>query len=463
MMIDMFVKVYLPQFFDWVIETSIMASILIGLILCVKILLRNKFPPRWQYMLWMILIVRLLLPWSPDSSYSIYSILSSSNITSTNFYQEVITSSSKQYMQQNTDISDEKTVSNEDMYVSGPKQATEKKKKQDHNTFSLYTAALYIWLAGVIILSITIIIMNRRLRFYINKQPIITDNRVVTIFANCKKSMSVHKDIPLILTKKFNTPAVFGFLRPRVLLSKVHMAELDEQQLRFVFHHELAHIKRRDVGVNWLMYGLLILNWFNPIIWYAYSCMREDQELACDALALTFIDSEEQIAYGHTIIDLLEHYSNFYQVPNIANLSRNKRILKRRIFMIKKFQKKSYRWSTLGVIAVVAVSSLSLLNAKAEGLNEPQKSTKRVNTKEDMVYIPPKQKESFYETQNIQKVDKPTTTSGNIDEKIPEELKKFTTVITAEEQDMVENSSAQKEFVPQVNGTGFYFEKNPKN
>ena len=61
--------------------------------------------------------------------------------------------------------------------------------------------------------------------------------------------------------------------------------------------------------------------------------MREDQELACDAYALTFIDKEEQIAYGHTIITLLEHYS--YQVPSLANLSRNKRTLKRRIIMIK--------------------------------------------------------------------------------------------------------------------------------
>ena len=147
--------------------------------------------------------------------------------------------------------------------------------------------------------------------------------------------MSVKRDIPLLLAGKIASPTVFGFLRPRVLLSRAHMKVLDEQQLRYIFHHELAHIKRRDVGVNWLMHGLLILNWFNPILWYAYSCMREDQELACDAFALTYIDSEEKLAYGHTIITLLEHYSSYYQVPSLANLSRNKRTLKRRILMIK--------------------------------------------------------------------------------------------------------------------------------
>ncbi|MEH6891423.1 M56 family metallopeptidase [Bacillus sp. JJ864] len=390
-MIDMLVNVYLPRFFDWVIETSIMASILVGLILSVKILLRNKLTPRWQYLLWMILIVRLILPWSPDSSYSIYSILSYSNGTSVSFHQDpVIVAPSTERMKGSADIGDTKIITKEDTSASDSTQIAEESKKQTHSnekqnneTFSFYTIILYIWLAGVIILGFTTIIMNRRLLLYIKKQPVITDQRIVKIFENCKKSMSVQQDIPLLLAGKISSPTVFGFFRPRVLLSSAHMKVLDNQQLRYIFHHELAHIKRRDVGVNWLMHGLLILNWFNPILWYAYSCMREDQEMACDASALTFIDSEEQIAYGHTIISLLEHYSSYYQVPSLANLSRNKRTLKRRILMIKKFQKKSYRWSALGVVAVIAVSSLSLLNAQAEEpKGNPKENITTVNTKD---------------------------------------------------------------------------------
>ncbi|GAB6436045.1 MULTISPECIES: M56 family metallopeptidase [Bacillus] len=374
-MIDMFVNVYLPRFFDWVIETAIMASILVGLILCIKILLRNKLPPRWQYLLWIILIVRLLLPWSPGSSYSIYSILSYSNGTPVTSHQD----STDRRIQGSTTIGGTKT------YTYGSAQTAEKSKKQTHNnekkndeTVSFYTIVLYIWLAVVIILSFATIIMNKRLLFYIKKQPVITDERISKIFESCKKSMSVKRDIPLLLAGKIASPTVFGFLRPRVLLSSAHMKVLDEQQLRYIFHHELAHIKRRDVGVNWLMHGLLILNWFNPILWYAYSCMREDQELARDAFALTYIDSEEKLAYGHTIITLLEHYSSYYQVPSLANLSRNKRTLKRRILMIKKFKKNSYRWSAFGVVAILAVSSVSLLNAHADIPNNSQKEPTEV-------------------------------------------------------------------------------------
>ncbi|MED2515834.1 M56 family metallopeptidase, partial [Bacillus thuringiensis] len=241
---------------------------------------------------------------------------------------------------------------------------------EKQTTFSLYKLALYVWLAGVIILAAITFLTNRRLYSYIKKQPDITDEQVITVFDRCKQSMKVKKAVSLRLAGKIASPTVFSFFRPKVLLSKKHMKVLNEQQLQYVFYHELAHIKRKDVAVNWIMYSLILLNWFNPILWYAYFCMREDQELACDAYALTFIDKEEQIAYGHTIITLLEHYS--YQVPSLANLSRNKRTLKRRIVMIKKFQKKSYRLSLLGIIAIAAIAGGFLLNAKITEGDERQ-------------------------------------------------------------------------------------------
>ncbi|PET96589.1 M56 family metallopeptidase, partial [Bacillus cereus] len=372
MVVEKFVDIYLPAFFDWVIETSVMASILVGLILCIKVLFRNKLTPRWQYMLWIILILRLVLPWSPDSSYSIYSVLTYKSddafISSQNPVASFLT---KERMQELKDIDNKKLLTKEDTYTTsstkiGQVNKTQTHSNEDDETILFYTIFIYIWLTGVILLSVATFVMNRRLLLYIKKQPVITDEKIVQIFEKCKQSMSVQRNIPLLVSGKVSSPTVLGFIKPKLLLSTVHMKILDEQQLRYIFHHELAHIKRRDVGVNWLMHGLLILNWFNPILWYAYSCMREDQELACDALALTYIDSEEQIAYGHTIISLLEHYSSYYKVPSMANFSKNKRMLKRRILMIKKFQKKSYRWSALGAVAVIAVSSVSLLNARAD-------------------------------------------------------------------------------------------------
>ncbi|EKS7870244.1 methicillin resistance protein [Bacillus cereus] len=365
-MINTLINVYLPHFFDWLIETSLMASILVGFILCIKVLFRNKLTPRWQYMLWIVLMIRLLLPWSPDSSYSIYSLLSYSSSVSEVIPKNIPATENIVNIESDRKVELE---SNSKM-VTKTSEPEVKVSSEKQTTFSLYKLALYVWLAGVIILAAITFLTNRRLYSYIKKQPDITDEQVTTVFNRCKQSMKMKKAVSLRLAGKIASPTVFSFFRPKVLLSKKHMKVLNEQQLQYVFYHELAHIKRNDVAVNWIMYSLILLNWFNPILWYAYFCMREDQELACDAYALTFIDKEEQIAYGHTIITLLEHYS--YQVPSLANLSRNKRLLKRRIIMIKKFQKKSYRLSLLGVIVIVAIASLSLFNARATEGKEKQ-------------------------------------------------------------------------------------------
>ncbi|WP_316245449.1 M56 family metallopeptidase, partial [Bacillus wiedmannii] len=184
-MIEMFINVYLPHFFDWLIETSIMASILVGLILCIKVLFRNKLTPRWQYMLWIILIIRLVLPWSPDSSYSIYSVLTYKNddtfISSRNPVSIFLT---KERMQELKGIDDTKVLTKEDTYTSSSTQtaqANEKQthinEKQDDETIPFYTICIYIWLTGVILLSVATFIMNRRLLLYIKKQPVITDEK----------------------------------------------------------------------------------------------------------------------------------------------------------------------------------------------------------------------------------------------------------------------------------------------
>ncbi|MET3197911.1 UNVERIFIED_ORG: bla regulator protein BlaR1 [Bacillus proteolyticus] len=318
-------------------------------------------------MLWIVLMIRLLLPWSPDSSYSIYSLLSYSSSVS-----EVIPKNMPATENIVNIESDRKVeLESNSKMVTKTSEPEVKVSSEKQTTFSLYKLALYVWLAGVIILAAITFLTNRRLYSYIKKQPDITDEQVTTVFNRCKQSMKMKKAVSLRLAGKIASPTVFSFFRPKVLLSKKHMKVLNEQQLQYVFYHELAHIKRNDVAVNWIMYSLILLNWFNPILWYAYFCMREDQELACDAYALTFIDKEEQIAYGHTIITLLEHYS--YQVPSLANLSRNKRTLKRRIIMIKKFQKKSYRLSLLGVIAIAAIAGGFLLNARITEGDERQK------------------------------------------------------------------------------------------
>ncbi|EJV73780.1 hypothetical protein IG3_06239 [Bacillus cereus HuA2-1] len=237
-MIEIFQKIYLPNIFDWVIDTSIMVSILVGFILCIKVILRNKLTARWHYALWLILIVRLILPWSRDSSFSIYSILSRG---SEHPYS---------YMQKNTKVQLEKKINEPKAYTFIPQERNEREKgivppNTIENTWhiSMYDIFLYVWLLGVVYLGSFIIIANKRLYIYIKKQPAITDEKVVSIFENCKEVMSIKQNISLLLAGKISNPTLLGFKKPRTLLCEKHMQKLDDNQLRYIFYHELAHVK----------------------------------------------------------------------------------------------------------------------------------------------------------------------------------------------------------------------------
>src|SRR5437762_409184 len=92
------------------------------------------------------------------------------------------------------------------------------------------------------------------------------------------------------------------------------------QELRFVFLHELAHLKRRDIAVNWLTTILQILHWFNPLVWLAFARMRVDRELACDELALSFAAAGESKSYGGAIIKLVEGFARPAALPGLVGI-----------------------------------------------------------------------------------------------------------------------------------------------
>ena len=126
-----------------------------------------------------------------------------------------------------------------------------------------------MWLTGVIIVAAITFLTNRRLYSYIKKQPDITDEQVTTVFNRCKQSMKMKKAVSLRLAERLRAQlCLVSFVRKYYY--QKHMKVLNKQQLQYVFYHELAHIKRNDVAVNWIMYSLILLNWFNPILWYAY-------------------------------------------------------------------------------------------------------------------------------------------------------------------------------------------------
>src|SRR5277367_5330881 len=111
-----------------------------------------------------------------------------------------------------------------------------------------------------------------------------------------------------------------GLFQPTLLLPANFREKFDERELRFIFLHELAHLKRGDVIVQALIALLQILHWFNPVLWFAFRRMRIDREPATDALVLSRTGEAQKESYGQVLIKLLDHYHDRHSLPTLVGI-----------------------------------------------------------------------------------------------------------------------------------------------
>ncbi|MGH8247756.1 MAG: Kelch repeat-containing protein, partial [Gammaproteobacteria bacterium] len=171
-----------------------------------------------------------------------------------------------------------------------------------------------------------------------------------------KESMNVTTPVVVIESARIQSPMLHGFLRPRLLLPEGLMARLSPGQLRHVFLHELAHVRRCDILVNWLATWLQILHWFNPLVWLAFWCMRNERELTADRLALSSAKGNERLEYGETLLMLVQLFRARRYLPSLAGILEVKGQIESRIAEIANFQNASRR----PVLAFALLTSLGI-------------------------------------------------------------------------------------------------------
>ena len=166
-----------------------------------------------------------------------------------------------------------------------------------------------VWLMGALALGAYVVVSNARLWRATSIEHPSTDKDVLELLEECRARMGLRTLVALVTSDKVNTPVLLGFIRPRLLIPRDIARQLGQEELRYVFLHELAHVKRHDIALAWLTALLQVLHWFNPLIWLAFHRMRVDRELACDALVLTRTQGEGTRDYGRAIVSLLERFS----------------------------------------------------------------------------------------------------------------------------------------------------------
>jgi beta-lactamase regulating signal transducer with metallopeptidase domain len=327
----------------WVWQNTWQASIAIVLVLALQWSLRKWLSPGWRHALWLIVVLRLALPLTWPTSVSVYNLM--------HFHSTAVPETPPVPPA----ASDEETQS---VSTRAPAGQT--------NHWRQYL--VWAWLAGVLGLPSYLGLSTWRLGARVRRQRPLIDAWLLNLLEDCKQEMGLCTPITLIETPAVSSPSLFGFVRPRLLLPEGLASRFSPQELRYIFLHELSHLKRGDIVFNWLAITPLMLHWFNPLVWFAVHRMRADGELACDHLALTHTRGAENQSYGRTILKLLENFTGPALGPGMVGILENKNEMKRRIDMIAKFRQTT-RWPRVSAAAFAALALVTLTDAQPTSSN----------------------------------------------------------------------------------------------
>lgn len=112
-------------------------------------------------------------------------------------------------------------------------------------------------------------------------------------------SFSVPEGKDIRKSEAVGSPFILGFFRPRIYLPFGLSAETEAH----VIAHERAHLKRKDHWIKPIGYAVLTLHWFNPLVWAAYILLCRDIEYACDEKVVKNMSAEARKAYAEALLE----------------------------------------------------------------------------------------------------------------------------------------------------------------
>ena len=165
-------------------------------------------------------------------------------------------------------------------------------------------------------------------------------------YLNKEYEMIMHKHRVRIVFMPMHTEAfTYGFFSSVIAVP----VDLDSESISYVLKHELTHIRRRDIWINFFAYLAVAIHFYNPFIYLFYKEIMKTAELSCDEQTLKNADREERVRYGHMLIEQACRRSNKHFIMGFSK-KQNKEI-KERVSMIK--TKPVRKWYLAASLAVI--------------------------------------------------------------------------------------------------------------
>ena len=269
--------------FKTVLILSLFGFGITALLLLLKPITAKRLPARWQYCVWITLLISMVFPaykLIPKKEAQKFSIVPQNQTVQTTVQPHEET-------HPDTVVTYDTPIEYREVNIS-PKIS-----------IRLFDLIAYIWGAGVLIFLLVVIISYFRFLCRKNKNAVkISDNK---IFSEVKKELKIKRHIKLKASSDIDSPMLVGVLFPTVYIP---CREIPSGNMRMVLLHELTHYKRKDLLIKWFAILVNAVHWFNPLCYLACANLSEACEVSCDMSVTKNMSEDEQKLYMQTILNL---------------------------------------------------------------------------------------------------------------------------------------------------------------
>ena len=324
------------EFMKILLSLSVSGILLLLLILGLKPLYKSRFSKRWQYYIWIIVALRFLLPFTPDTTIvgSLFEKPGTTVITN-----EIPTSPNVP------------APANTDNSKTEPIQADRDIAAAMREPFNRYVCLFFIWSVFALVLFVRKITIYQGFIQYIKAGSTeVSDIKTLNLLSDCEEKLNIKTRVELSRNPLIASPIMIGFFRARIVLPA---CELDDKELSYIFVHELIHYKQRDMFYKWLIQIVVCAHWFNPFVYLLEKEVNKSCELSCDEKVISILDDKARREYGDTLISFLQSNNLYKSSLASVTLTEGAEQLKERLGAIMKFKKKSK-----GIIAITAIFSV---------------------------------------------------------------------------------------------------------
>lgn len=334
----------MSRIFLTVLNMSFTAGYCIVAVILIRFFLK-RHPKIFSYLLWSVVLFRLLCPFSISSSYSLLRV-DTDLLSGGTIYTWNINDADGGIQQDAGGAFVQGTENIEDTLAQPGIGIETAAGTWMHKVIRI---GAWIWLAGVSALVLCSIGTVFRLRRSLADAVWIEENQYEA--------------------EGIATPFVMGIRRPRIYLP----THLQEEEKGYVLVHEKIHIARKDYLVKVVFYAAACIHWFNPLAWLAFVLMENDMEMSCDEAVLKKLGPGVKKEYSRSLLSLSTGETTFWSSPLAFGEGR----VKERVRNILAYRKKTVFAVVLAAAAVVVVGIGLLLNPVRENKadEEAQKLT----------------------------------------------------------------------------------------